>query len=143
KQYGTAELVLDDVFKREAAKANANVFYVYGLVYDHTNRPNEAVAAYKKAVELNPSFASALINLGVHQLQNKQYVEAQQAFERLTQQFHLSDAVTLTSLGSAYRGHSGDYPPGSADRNALIMNAEAAYKRAIAADANYGPAYFD
>ena len=55
KQYDTAELVLDDLFKRRAAKQNANVYYVYGLVYDHTNRPEQAVLAYKKAVELNPT----------------------------------------------------------------------------------------
>jgi tetratricopeptide (TPR) repeat protein len=143
KLYDTAELVLDDVFKREAAKSNPNVYYVYGLVYDHTSRPDQAVLAYKKAVDLNPSFASALVNLGVHQLQNKQYTEAQQAFERLVQQFNRNDAVTLTSLASAYRGHAADYPPGSADRNQLIMSSEQSYKRALAANPNYGPASYD
>ena len=54
-----------------------------------------------------------------------------------------NDAVTLTSLGSAYRGRSGDYPAGSGDRNQLILAAEAAYKRALSANANYGPAYFN
>ena len=67
------------------AKQNANVYYVYGLVYDKTNRPEQAVLAYQKAVELNPNFASALVNLGVHQLSNKQYGEAQATFEKLTQ----------------------------------------------------------
>jgi tetratricopeptide (TPR) repeat protein len=143
KLYDTAELVLDDVFKREAAKSNPNVYYVYGLVYEHTNRPDQAVLAYKKAVELNPNFASALVNLGVFQLRNKQYAEAQSAFERLVQQFNLNDAVTLTSLASAYRGHAADYPPGSADRNQLIMSAEQSYKRALAANGNYGPAYYN
>ena len=143
KLYDTAELVLDDVFKREAAKSNPNVFYVYGLVYEHTSRPDQAVLAYKKAVDLNPNFASALVNLGVYQLRNKQYVEAQSAFERLVKQFNRNDAVTLTSLASAYRGHAADYPPGSGDRNQLIMSAEASYKRALAANQNYGPAYFD
>lgn len=143
KQYDTAELVLDDVFKRDAAKKNAGIYYVYGLVYDHTNRPDQAVLAFKKAVELNPNFASALTNLGVHQLQNKQYAEARQSFERLTKQFNRNDAITLTSLGSAYRGQSGDYPAGSGDRNQLIQEAEATYRRAIQANPNYGPAYFD
>ena len=143
KQYDTAELVLDDVFKRDAAKKNAGIYYVYGLVYDHTNRPEQAVLAFKKAVELNPNFASALTNLGEHQLQNKQYAEAQGTFERLTKQFNRNDAITLTDLGSAYRGHSADYPPGSGDRNTLIQSAEAAYRRAVSANPNYGPAYFD
>jgi len=116
KLYDTAELVLDDLWKRETAKQNANVYYVYGLIYDHTNRPEQAVLSFKKTVELNPNHASALINLGVHQLQNSQYAEALSTFERLVNQFGRNDAVTLTSLGSAYRGHAADYPAGSPDR---------------------------
>lgn len=142
KQYDTAELVLDDLFKRPTSKQNANVFYVYGLVYEHTNRPDQAVLAYRKAVELNPSFQSALVNLGAYQLRNKQYGEAQETFEKLTQAGR-NDEVTLTSLGSAYRGRSGDYPAGSPERNDLIRKAEAAYKRATTVNASYGPAYFN
>jgi tetratricopeptide (TPR) repeat protein len=143
KQYDTAELVLDELFKRPTAKQNANVYYIYGLIYDHTNRPEQAVLAYRKAVEINPSFASALVNLGVHQLKNKQYAEAQTTFERLTKEFGRNDAITLSSLGSAYRGRSGDYPVGSAERNQFILASEAYYKRAIAANANYGAAYYN
>jgi len=143
KLYDTAELVLDDLFKREAAKKNANVYYVYGLVYDHTNRAEAAQKAYRTAIELNPSHASALVNLGVHQLKNSQYQEAQQTFERLTQQFQRTDAVTLTSLGSAYRGRSAEFPPGAPDRDAFVLKAEREYKRAEAANAGYGPVYYN
>jgi tetratricopeptide (TPR) repeat protein len=143
KQYDTAELVLDELFKRPTAKQNANVYYVYGLVYDHTNRPEQAVLAYRKCVEINPNHASAHVNLGVHQLKNKQYAEAQSTFERLTKQFGRNDAVTLTSLGSAYRGRSADYPVGSQERNQFILAAEAHYKRALSANASYGPAYYN
>ncbi len=143
KLYDTAELVLDDLFKREAAKQNANVYYVYGLVYDVTNRPDRAQLAYRKAVEINPNHTSALVNLGVHQLKNSQYTEAQATFERLTQQFNRSDAVTLTSLGSAYRGRSADYPPGAGERAKFVQTAEASYKRALQANASYGPAYYN
>ena len=143
KQYDTAELVLDELFKRPTAKQNANVYYVYGLVYDHTNRPEQAVLAYRKAVEINPGFASALINLGAHQLRNKQYGEAQTTFENLTKQMGRNDAVTLTALGSAYRGRAADYPVGAPERTQFILAAEAYYKRALAANANYGPAYFN
>jgi len=142
KQYDTAELVLDDLFKRPSAKQNATVFYVFGLVYDKTNRAEVAMKSYAQAVQLNPSFASALVNLGAHQLRNKQYGAAQGTFEKLTKELGRNDAVTFTSLGSAYRGRSGDYPPGS-ERSSLIQSAEAAYKRALAINANYGPAYFN
>ena len=143
KLYDTCELVLDDLFKREAAKANANVYYVYGLVYDKTNRPERAVLAYKKTIEINPSHASALVNLGVHQLKNSQYVEAQATFERLTKEFNRTDAITLTSLGSAYRGRSADYPQGAGEREQYVRTAEASYKRALQANGSYGPAYYN
>jgi tetratricopeptide (TPR) repeat protein len=143
KQYDTAELVLDELFKRPTAKQNATVYYVYGLVYDKTNRPEQAVLAYRKAVEINPSHSSAQTNLGVHQLRNKQYAEAQTTFERLTKEMGKSDAVTLTSLGSAYRGRSADYPPGAPERRQFILAAEASYKRALSVNPNYGPAYFN
>jgi tetratricopeptide (TPR) repeat protein len=142
KLYDTAELVLDDLFKRESAKQNAQVYYVYGLVYDHTNRPDRARLAYQKAVEINPNHSSALVNLGVHQLKNGQYVEATATFERLTQQFNRNDAVTLTSLGSAYRGHSADFQQGP-ERDKLVQTAEKSYKAALQANANYGPAYYN
>lgn len=143
KQYDTSELVLDELFKRPTAKQNAIVYYVYGLIYDHTNRPEQAVLAYKKAVDLEPDYTSALINLGVHQLKNKQYGEAQVTFEKLTKQLGRNDAITLTSLGSAYRGRSADYPVGSQERTQFILASEAMYKKALRADPNYGPAYFN
>jgi tetratricopeptide (TPR) repeat protein len=141
--YDTAELALDDLFKREAAKRNANVYYVYGLVYDHTNRPDQAVLSFKKAIEINPNHASALVNLGVHQLQNTQYADALATFERLVNQFGRNDAVTLTSLGSAYRGHAADYPATSPEHDDNVRRAEAAYKRALQVSASYGPAYYN
>ena len=143
KLYDTAELVLDDLFKRDAAKQNANVYYVYGLVYDHTNRPDQAVLSYQKALEINPNHASALVNLGVHQLQNTRYAEALATFERLVNQFGRGDVVTLTSLGSAYRGHAADYPASSPDHDDNVRRAEAAYKRALQVGPSYGPAYYN
>ena len=143
KLYDTAELVLDDVFKREAAKKNAQIYYVYGLIYDHTNRPEQAVLSFQKAVELDPNHASALVDLGEHQLMNQRYTDAQGTFEKLTQQFNRKDAITLTSLGSAYRGHAADFPAGNGQHDQLVKSADAAYKRAIQANASYGPAYYN
>ncbi len=139
----TAELVLDDLFKRETAKKNANVYYVYGLIYDHTNRPDQALKAFQSAVDLDANFASAWVNVGVHQLQNQQYTAAVTTFEKLTKQFNRSDAITMTSLGSAYRGHSADFPSGSPDHDQLVKSAEASYKKALTVNANYGPAYYN
>lgn len=142
KQYDTAELVLDDLFKRESAKRNARVLYVYGLVYEKTKRPAEAALAFRQAVELEPSFASAQINLGASQLRNKQYDEASETFERLASAGR-TDALIYTSLGSAYRGRSAEYPAGSPAQGQWLARAEETYKRAITANRNYGPAYYN
>lgn len=141
--YDTAELVLDDTYKRETAKQNANINYTYGLIYDATNRPDQAQKAYAKAVQLDANHASALINLGTHQLRNGQYGAAQQTFERLTREFRRTDAVTLTSLGSAYRGRSSEYPPGSGDRDQFVGSAMQQYQAALRANSGYGPAYYN
>lgn len=140
----TAEVILDGLFnKRPSSKNNAYLYYVYGLVYDRAGDSAKAFAAYKQAVALDGSYTSAQINLGVHQLDNKQYADATRTYELLTSQLGRRDAATLSSLGSAYRGSSADFEPGSPNRDELLRKAEDAYKRAIAADRNYGPAYYN
>ncbi len=142
--YDTAEVILDGLLeKRATSRTNAGLYYVYGLIYDKTNEPQRAFAAYKKAVELDAGFASALTNLGVHQLTNKQYRDAVATFERLTGQLGKSDAASWNSLGSAYRGLSADYDGQSPARADWLSKAENAYKRAQTADRNYGPAYYN
>ncbi len=148
KLYDTAELVLDDMMNDKGdrgtkAKKSANVSYVYGLIYDKTNRPERAEFAFQTAVQLDPNHVSALVNHGVYQLKNSKYTEAQATFEKLTKQFNRVDAVTLTSLGSAYRGRSADFPKDAPDREQFVRTAEASYKRALQANSNYGPAYYN
>ncbi|MBK9034564.1 MAG: hypothetical protein IPL61_25405 [Myxococcales bacterium] len=141
----TAEVILDTLYnkRRAAVESNAYLNYVYGLIYDRNNEPARAFAAYRKAVSLAPNFASALINLGVHQLDNKQYGDAVGTFERLTSSLNRTDAATWSSLGSAYRGQSADYDPGSGNASSLLGKAETAYKRSLAANKSYGPAYYN
>jgi tetratricopeptide (TPR) repeat protein len=148
KLYDTAELVLDDMMndkglRGDTAKKSANVSYVYGLIYDKTNRPERAEFAFKTAVQLDPNHVSAHVNNGVYQLKNSKYAEAQATFEKLTKQFNRVDAITLTSLGSAYRGRSADYPKGAPDRDQFVRSAEASYNRALQTSSNYGPAYYN
>ncbi|MCE9577100.1 MAG: hypothetical protein K8W52_28390 [Deltaproteobacteria bacterium] len=141
--YDTAEVLLDMLFKdREVARKNAGVYYVYGLIYDKTNQDQKAFVAYQKAVELDSDYTSALVNLGIHQLANKQYADAVRTYEKVGQ-LGLSDAPTLNALGSAYRGRASDYDPGSSERDGWLLKAEAAYKRAQMADGTYGQAYYN
>jgi tetratricopeptide (TPR) repeat protein len=145
KLYDTAETILDMLVKdrKDAAPKNAAVYYVYGLIYDATNEPAKALKAYEKAVELRPKYPAALINLGVHQLRNKQYDAAMQTYELLTGELGNTEASTWSSLGSAYRGKSADYGAGSAEQAKWLLEAETAFKRATTANKNYGPAYYN
>ena len=142
--YDTAEVILDGLLERRpTSQQNPYLYYVYGLVYDKMGEAPRAFAAYRQAVKLSPSYVAALINLGVHQLTNKQYADAVATYEKLTGDLDKSDAATWSSLGSAYRGMSGDYDPGSPQRDQWLAKAESAYKRSQAADRNYGPAYYN
>ena len=142
--YDTAEVILDDLFKnRSSSQQNPYLYYVSGLVYDALGEQQKAFTAYRKAVELDATYAAALVNLGVHQLRNKQYDEARATYERLTEQLARNDAPTWNGLGAAYRGKSADYEPTSAERAVWLMKAEQAFKRAQTLDRNYGPAYYN
>ena len=113
-----------------------------GHAIPEINEPIKANAAYKKAVALDPSYVSALVNLGVHQLRNKQYGDAVETFEKLTGQLGRNDAAVWSSLGSAYRGMSADFDR-SASRDEWLAKAESSFKRSLAIDKNYGPAYYN
>lgn len=141
--YDTAEVILDGLLnKRQSSQTNAYLYYVYGLIYDQTQQAPRAFAAYRKAVELEPSFASALVNLGVHQLANKQYPDAVATFERV-RGLGRNDAATLNALGSAYRGLSADFDASSPARADWLRKAEATFEAARTADKSYAPAYYN
>lgn len=140
----TAEVVLDMVYKeREASRSNPGLYHVYGLIYDATGRPERALLAYQKAVALDPDHRSALINLGAHFLDNRMFADAVRIYERLTRELGAASAAIWTNLGSAYRGHSSDYPAESPRHGELLRQAETAYRRALSVDRRYANAYYN
>ena len=142
KFYDQALDVLGKAAKRGGAK-NRQVHFLFGLVYDKTNRPDEAFTAYQRAVTLAPNYKSALMNLGVHYLRNQRYSDAASAYERLTGQLNYTSAAAWTNLGSAYRGQAAASGLAEASRNRLILKAETTYKRAISRNKNYPNAYYN
>ncbi len=143
KLIDTAETILDDVFKRDAAKKNSGLYFVFGLIYDAQGKLPEAFLAYQQAVSYDGRNASALTNLGVHQLRNKQYDRAIDTYERLTGTLAVTSAAAYTGLGAAYRGRTGDFPGASSERSGLLSKAETAFKQATSVDRNYAPAYYN
>lgn len=140
--YDTAEVLLDDLFLRPAAKQNANVSYVYGLVYEKQGESQRSQLAFQTAVGLDPTHISAWINVGAGQLRNKQYAEAAQTYERVTQSGR-NTASVWNSLGASYRGLAAGFPPGASDRTTYLRQAESAYKRAMTEDRTYASSYYN
>ncbi len=149
KLYDTAGVLLDRVLNsgvevvKQRANKHADLFYVYGLVYDKTNDPARATLAYETARNLEPDHKNALLNLGVHYLRDSRYADARDIFLKLTGSLNLRTAATFTNLGSAYRGLSASGTAGDSGRNQLLQDAETAYKRAIDLNKNYAIAYYD
>ncbi len=54
-----------------------------GLAYEAKGKPSRAMAAYRRAVEVNPASLRALEHLGRMQLQEKQYEAARHTYGRL------------------------------------------------------------
>ena len=142
--YDTAEVLLDMLIgSRAEAKQNAGVFYVYGLIYDQKKDFDRALKAYTMAVNLNPAFASAHINLGVHQLRNKQYDMAVATYEKVSGALGQTSPEVYNSLGSAYRGRSAGWPAGAPDNTAYLRKAEDAFKRALTLRRDYATPYYN
>jgi tetratricopeptide (TPR) repeat protein len=119
------------------------VFYVYGLIYDATDRADRAMSAHYQAVQLDPKHLGAMTNLGAHYLRKKMFAEATLVFEKLTGELGSKSAVVWTNLGSSYRGRAAEFPAGSPNRDAFLREAETAFKRAMSSDRGYPNTYYN
>jgi len=63
KDFATAEPLLKKA--AEADPKNYQAWFYLGYVYNETNRADDAIAAYRKAVELQPGVIESNLNLGV------------------------------------------------------------------------------
>lgn len=141
--YDKAEAILDIALARPDGPRDPQLQFLRGLVYEKTDREDEAMEAYEKSVAANPDYKPGLINLGAMYLRNKRYRDAIEVYEKLTGSLGAASAVTYNNLGSAYRGYSVVVKDDKAQRNDYLKRAETAYKRAISADTKYGPAYYN
>lgn len=136
-----------DVLERALGRGGAKrreVHFLFGLVYDRTDEPDKAFAAYKRSVSLSPNYKSGLMNLGVHYLRNQRYADAAAVYRKLTGELEYRTAAAWTNLGSAYRGRSASFGIGQqSQRNKMIFLAEKTYRRAISRDKTYANAYYN
>jgi tetratricopeptide (TPR) repeat protein len=137
-----AEAVLNIARKQRAGDAHPVLWMLLGLVYDRTNREDQALAAYERATQLKPDYLAALTNRGAIYLKRKRYADAIQVLEQVVQ-IHPKSPRAHTHLGAAYRGRSADLVEQKAQRDQLLKRAEQELRLAISQDPAYAPAYFN
>jgi tetratricopeptide (TPR) repeat protein len=137
-----AEAVLNIARKQRAGDAHPTLWMLLGLVYDRTEREDQALAAYERATQLKPDYLAALTNRGAIYIKRKRYTDAIQVLETVVQ-IHPKSARARTHLGAAYRGRSADLVQQKAQRDQMLKRAEQELRLAIREDPRYAPAYFN
>lgn len=123
-----AKLLLDEGAKRN--EKYAPLQHAYGMLFLYRNNLTEALARFSNAVELDPKFVEARMNVGLITLGFRKYDAAKEHFsEVLKLQSKNYDA--LIGLGVAQRGLND------------LDGAEASYNKAKAADPKRGESYFN
>lgn len=117
--------------RTKALDEESERWFQRGLALEETGAPvTEAISAYRKAIEMNPDAAGALVNLGTISFRAKRLKEAEALYTRAAK----ADP---------------DYPLAHfnlGNLNDELGNAEAAqghYERAVKLNPNYADAYFN
>jgi Tfp pilus assembly protein PilF len=123
------------IYAKDMARYESNARYpllynALGLVYMKRNAIGKALTYFRKAVELDPDFVEARLNLGFTVLGFRKYEDAGQSFEAVLKQQPKNYDAKI-GLGVALRGQR------------KIDEAETAYKEAMALNKDRGDAYFN
>jgi Tfp pilus assembly protein PilF len=111
-QYGEAEKLLLEVVNE--APGYANLHNMLGVIYSHNNQFRKAIYHFKKALNINPQYTEAQLNLAIILADTGAYDQAQSEFGKASQReretrFELSSGVRIKlanahiDLGKAYQ----------------------------------------
>ncbi len=123
-----AKLLLDEGAKRN--EKYAPLENARGLYYLYRNNISEALAHFAKAVELDPNFGEARMNVGLITLGSRKYDTAKDQFTKVLE-LDAKNYDAVIGLGIAQRG-MGD-----------LDAAEATYKKAKDLDGRRGEAFYN
>lgn len=123
KEFEEAQVLLEQYI--QADPTNSQLYYVLGVLYDSQENSEKAMANYKKAIEVNPENAQALLQYG-RQLCNKAYrlddeistLPAAQYNERRTNEVNVIFKEATVYLEKAYQID----PDNTSDALALLRN---------------------
>jgi tetratricopeptide (TPR) repeat protein len=123
-----AKLLLDEATKRNDKYAPLQ--NAYGLLYMHRSSLNQALQAFNAAVELDPRFVEARINVGLVTLGFRKYDTAREMFSKAIE-LAPKNYDAYIGLGIALRGLKD------------LDGAEAQYKKARELDSRRGDALYN
>jgi len=123
------------IYEKEMARYEQNVKYpllynALGLLYMKRNSIGKALTYFRQAVQLDPDFVEARLNLGFTVLGFRKYEDAAQDFAAVLK-LQPKNYDAKIGLGVALRGQR------------KIDEAETAYKEAIGLNGQRGDAYFN
>lgn len=134
--FDTAELGSLKSFSAKPAgdrgsERQAESYFQKGLALEETGAPiEEAIQAYKQAVQLNPAAAGALVNLGTIYYRQRKYQEAEQHYEKAIE-VDSNYPLAHYNLGNLY------------DEQGDLARAEQHYNTALSLNPNYADAHFN
>jgi tetratricopeptide (TPR) repeat protein len=109
----------------------SEVWFQKGLELEETGAPvEEAIEAYRKVLELNPSAAGALVNLGTIYYRMRKFGEAEKHYQRAIEEDPTYPLAEF-NLGNLY------------DEQNRVTEAEQHYRRALQLNPNYADAHFN
>jgi len=118
-------------YDRAAAERQAEMYFQQGLALEESGAPVEqAIEAYKKAVELNSGAAGALVNLGTIYYRQRKYDEAERHYEKAIE-VDSNYPLAHYNLGNLY------------DEQGDLTRAEQHYTIALRLNPHYADAHFN
>jgi tetratricopeptide (TPR) repeat protein len=113
------------------AERQAESYFQQGLALEETGAPiEEAIQSYKKAVELNPAAAGALVNLGTIYYRQRNYPEAERHYQQAIE-VDSNYPLAHYNLGNLF------------DEQGDLTQAEQHYTTALRLNPNYADAHFN
>jgi tetratricopeptide (TPR) repeat protein len=124
-----AKFSLDEAKKRN--EKYAPLQNAYGLLYMHRNAQSEALQHFLAAVEADPKFVEARLNVGLTTVNFRKYDTAKEQFAKVLELTNNKNYDAFIGLGLALRG-ANDF-----------AGAEGEYNNALKLDGTRGEAYYN
>ncbi len=124
-------LTMDDRNGRADRERQSEHYFTIGLEMEERNAPEaDVVAAYRKAVELNPKAAGAWVNLGTIYYRRRSYLEAEDAYRKAIEA-DPNYPLAHFNLGNLF------------DEEGDVAQANDYYRRALRLNPSYADAHFN